>query len=112
MLRHIALCLLCRPEHGLAHPLGERQRTRQQSRNMDCRVYPMKALQKNQEIEKMAPGSLPDYHAYLLRLWREGAQKPWRAELVSPHTGAKQHFATHGQLLAYLETLALSLIHI
>ncbi len=66
----------------------------------------MKALQKNQEIEKMAPGSLPDYHAYLLRLWREGAQKPWRAELVSPHTGAKQHFATHGQLLAYLETLA------
>jgi hypothetical protein len=66
----------------------------------------MKALQKNQENEKMAPGSQPDYHAYLLRLWREGAQKPWRAELVSPHTGAKQHFATYVQLLVFLETLA------
>ena len=46
-----------------------------------------------------------DYHAYLLRLWREGVQKPWRAELVSPHTGAKQHFADQGQLLTFLAEL-------
>ena len=62
----------------------------------------MSAQTKNQEIEKQV---IPDYHAYLLRLWREGAQKPWRAELVSPHTGDKRHFANHAQLIEFLAEL-------
>lgn len=47
----------------------------------------------------------PDYHAYLLRLWRESGNLPWRAELVSPHTGAKHHFASWSQLMAFLNKL-------
>jgi hypothetical protein len=46
-----------------------------------------------------------DYHAYLLRLWREEENLPWRAELVSPQTGEKRHFASSGQLLAFLMEL-------
>jgi hypothetical protein len=46
-----------------------------------------------------------DYHAYLLRLWREEESLPWRAELVSPQTGEKHHFASHKQLLAFLRGL-------
>lgn len=46
-----------------------------------------------------------DYHAYLLRLWREEESLPWRAELVSPQTGKKRHFASPGQLLAFLRGL-------
>lgn len=52
----------------------------------------------------MAPKQ-PDYHAYLLRLWRESGTLPWRAELVSPHTGAKHSFASRSQLLAFLNQL-------
>lgn len=46
-----------------------------------------------------------DYHAYLLRLWREGSEKPWRAVLISPHTGARHHFADPDQLLMFLAEL-------
>ena len=68
----------------------------------------MSAQKKNQEIEEQVIPQPPDYHAYLLRLWREGAQKPWRAELVSPHTGDKRHFADHAQLLEFLTELTAS----
>ena len=60
---------------------------------------------KNREIEQTQAAAPADYHAYLLRLWREGAQKPWRAELVSPHTGDHHHFARREQLLAFLAEL-------
>jgi hypothetical protein len=46
-----------------------------------------------------------DYHAYLLRLWREDGQSPWRAELVSPHTGDKHHFANPIDLFHFLANL-------
>lgn len=65
----------------------------------------MSAQKKNQEVEKQEIIQQPDYHAYLLRLWREGAQKPWRAELVSPHTGDKHHFADQGKLIEFLANL-------
>lgn len=60
---------------------------------------------ENREIEQTRTAAPADYHAYLLRLWREGAQKPWRAELVSPHTGVRRHFAHQEQLLAFLAEL-------
>ena len=46
-----------------------------------------------------------NYHAYLLRLWREDETLPWRAELVSPHTGDKHHFAHETDLFTFLARL-------
>ena len=43
------------------------------------------------------------YLAYLLRLWQENPQKPWRATLVSPDTGEKVSFAETSSLIAFLE---------
>jgi hypothetical protein len=50
----------------------------------------------------MSPRETEDYHAYLLRLWREERSLPWRAELVSPLNGEKRHFATQEMLLQFL----------
>ena len=44
-----------------------------------------------------------DYLAYLLRLWRDGEDKPWRATLQNPHTGERRHFSTLAALLSFLE---------
>jgi hypothetical protein len=46
---------------------------------------------------------MSDYHAYLIRLWRDDKQQPWRAELVSPHTGEAQRFASSEQLFTYVQ---------
>lgn len=46
---------------------------------------------------------MTNYHAYLIRLWREDEQQPWRAELVSPQSGAARRFATPQQAYAYLQ---------
>ncbi len=43
-----------------------------------------------------------NYHAYLLRLWRESEHDPWRATLEDPHTGERLGFANLDRLLAYL----------
>jgi len=45
----------------------------------------------------------PDYQAYLLRLWREGTQSPWRASLQSTSTEEMYHFATVEALFAFLD---------
>jgi hypothetical protein len=44
-----------------------------------------------------------NYQAYLLRLWRDGAQTPWRASLQSTATERKYHFATLEALFAFLD---------
>lgn len=44
----------------------------------------------------------PNYHAYLLRVWRENDHEPWRATLENPHTGERLAFAGADRLLAYL----------
>jgi hypothetical protein len=46
---------------------------------------------------------MSDYHAYLIRLWRDDQHEPWRAELVSPHTGEERRFATPEQLFSYVQ---------
>jgi hypothetical protein len=43
------------------------------------------------------------YHSYLLRLWRDGEQRPWRASLHCPSTGTLHHFAKMAYLIAFLE---------
>ncbi|MCA9999163.1 MAG: hypothetical protein KDE56_25540 [Anaerolineales bacterium] len=45
----------------------------------------------------------PNYHAYLLRLWRDHANAPWRVSLQSADTRERRHFADLANLLAYLE---------
>jgi hypothetical protein len=47
--------------------------------------------------------TMSDYQAYLIRLWRDDRQEPWRAELVSPHTGEARCFATPEQLFSYMQ---------
>jgi hypothetical protein len=46
---------------------------------------------------------MPNYHAFLIRLWRDETQQPWRAELVSPHSGETRRFATPEQLFSYVQ---------
>jgi hypothetical protein len=46
-----------------------------------------------------------DYHSYLLRLWRDGTQQPWRASLRCSSTGALHHFGKLAYLIAFLEAL-------
>lgn len=46
---------------------------------------------------------MSDYHAYLIRLWRDDMQQPWRAELVSPHTGEVVRFATAEHLFSHMQ---------
>ena len=46
----------------------------------------------------------PNYHAYLLRLWREHANAPWRVSLQSAETRERQYFANLADLVAHLET--------
>lgn len=43
-----------------------------------------------------------DYHACLLRLWREGAGGPWRASLQLVEAGERIGFADLERLFAYL----------
>lgn len=46
----------------------------------------------------------PNYHAYLLRLWREHANGSWRVSLQSAETRERRHFANLADLVAHLET--------
>lgn len=46
---------------------------------------------------------MANYHAYLVRLWRDDRQQPWRAELVSPRTGEAVRFGTAEQLFSYMQ---------
>ena len=50
-----------------------------------------------------APG---EYHAYLVRLWQEHPQAPWRASVQSVETGETVRFADLGQLFAFLQAQA------
>jgi hypothetical protein len=47
-----------------------------------------------------------DYHAVLLRLWRDGPGGAWRASLQHAESGERIGFARLEQLFAYLRRLA------
>lgn len=54
----------------------------------------------------MAPQDVSDtshYHAFLLRLWRDGDTTPWRATVQDTRTGERLNFATLQLLLTFLE---------
>lgn len=42
------------------------------------------------------------YHSYLLRVWRDSAELPWRASLQSTVTREKQTFADPLTLIVFL----------
>jgi hypothetical protein len=50
--------------------------------------------------ENMHPQRL--CHAYLLRLWQEAPQTPWRALTRDVESGEERHFATLDQLFLFL----------
>lgn len=45
---------------------------------------------------------MKDYHAYLIRFWREEEQLPWRVTLVLPQTGERVSFASIEQAFSFL----------
>ena len=44
-----------------------------------------------------------DYHSYLLRLWRDGPKRPWRASLHCSATGTVHYFVDMVYLFAFLQ---------
>jgi hypothetical protein len=44
-----------------------------------------------------------EYRGYLLRLWREGPEAPWRAHLRSIATGQEHRLSSLEALFAFLE---------
>ncbi len=45
----------------------------------------------------------PEYHAFLLRLWRDDTRRGWRVSLQSTATGQRFHFGSIDELFAYLD---------
>jgi len=43
------------------------------------------------------------YQVYILRLWRDGVQTPWRAALEHARTGERHAFAALADLYAFLD---------
>ncbi len=46
---------------------------------------------------------LTDYNAYLLRMWRDGPQRPWRASMHCVATGTLHYFADITHLVSFLQ---------
>lgn len=44
-----------------------------------------------------------DYNSYLLRIWRDGPQRPWRLSLQCAATKTVHYFADATHLLAFLQ---------
>jgi hypothetical protein len=44
------------------------------------------------------------YQVYLLRLWRNRTDAPWRATLENGENSTKHHFATLEELVPFLES--------
>jgi hypothetical protein len=44
-----------------------------------------------------------NYHSYLLRIWRDGPQRPWRVSMQCAATNTLHYFADTSHLLAFLQ---------
>ncbi len=53
----------------------------------------------------MSDQTQANYWAFLLRLWRETPDLPFRAMLEDPHTGERHGFANMTQLIFFLQQL-------
>lgn len=54
----------------------------------------------------MSPKPPLTYSAYLLRLWRDSEQSPWRASLEDAQSGERHGFADLEQLFSFLRRQA------
>lgn len=54
----------------------------------------------------MEPALEPHYHAFLIRLWRDGDRAPWRISVKNAHTGESRFFSSLDELLAFLARMA------
>jgi hypothetical protein len=46
---------------------------------------------------------MTNYHAYLIRFWRDDDHYPWRVALVLPQTGEQHYFATIEEVFTFLK---------
>lgn len=44
-----------------------------------------------------------DYHAFLLRLWRDSQEQRWRASLQCTTTGQRFHFGSLDELFVFID---------
>ena len=58
--------------------------------------------QGRQMIDNRQRAQPGEYRAYLVRLWREAPDDPWRAMAKDAHTGEEHHFASVEQLFVFL----------
>jgi hypothetical protein len=56
------------------------------------------------EHSQSGQASNANYHAYLLRLWREGSSGPWRVMLQDAATGQRHGFAGLTAFWLFLRT--------
>jgi hypothetical protein len=56
-----------------------------------------------------AKDSQTEYHAYLLRLWRETPQTPWRILLIATDSQERLLFSNIEGLFAFLEEIIVPL---
>ena len=69
-----------------------------------CR--PMGVLQRksSENVVTWRKANTPShYRAYLVRLWRDNAEEPWRASAQSVQSGGLVRFATLQELFVFLE---------
>ncbi len=55
-------------------------------------------------MEEMLDNPSSPYLVYVLRLWRDGPDAPWRAALECSRTGERFPFASLADLFAFLQT--------
>jgi hypothetical protein len=68
---------------------------------MNLVYYLNEIILKQDKLQKKS-----NYLAYLLRLWREDKNTPWRVSIEDPHTGERRSFANLKALIAFLEEQA------
>lgn len=51
------------------------------------------------------------YNAYLVRLWQESPEAPWRASATSVPAGKTVYFATLQALFSFLQARTVPLLH-
>ena len=49
------------------------------------------------------PTSIPNYRAYLVRIWRDSEQAPWRATVTFVQTGEVRKFADPQMVWAFIQ---------
>ncbi len=60
----------------------------------------------NSQEQKTQHKGYRQYEAYLLRLWQETADTPWRYLLESVQTGQRRGFSTLEGLFVYLDQIS------